>query len=530
MNTHAKPRKHRSIGLSTHYDRLEPRQLLAGIVFNAEIGQVLIGGTANADRATVTQLNDMITVSQEGFGSREFNVSEVNVLHFVGLDGDDFFENQTSIPSRAYGQGGNDNFIGGNGNDRLIGNDGDDVLVANGGNDFLFAGSGDDRLRGGEGDDRMLGTSGSNWIEGNEGDDTVFGGRDNDVIHGGDGDDFLSGGSGDDRIIGHDGSDRIQAGEGNDRAFGLGGNDFLYGFHGNDILDGGDGADVLNGNDGDDILTSDSGSDTVVGGAGADQAYYAGNAEEFRVVVNGTYRITDLRGDANDGQDAVYSVEELSFWDGEEAPADLVRSPVPAAKEVVFIQPVLVADTDGRNKTVFFGSAAQEQDIIERIDEIFAQAEVDVEFLPNSHWGNSFVNFGSQSRSNLNLNAERPENHLDQIVDQGNSTGFGNRDDNVLDVYFVDRVPGFEFEESYVVNGLAFVGFNGVAIHIGENLVESASGREIIAEVFAHEIAHNFGLFHHDDDDNLLSADGSEHELTPAQIATILDSQFTQPI
>ena len=510
------------------YCILEPRQLLAGIVFNAEIGQVLIGGTAGDDSATVTQSDDQITVTQEGFGSRDFSIAEVSFLHFVGLAGDDFFENQTSIPSRAYGQGGADTFIGGSGDDRLIGNDGDDTLQANGGNDFLFAGNGDDQLFGGDGADRILGTTGSNRIEGNAGNDTIYGGREDDVILGGDGDDFLSGGLGDDRILGNDGSDRIHAGEGDDRAFGHDGDDFLYGFHGNDRLEGGAGADVLAGNDGDDLLIGDIGSDRVVGGAGTDQSYYASNAEEYRVEGRGSYRVTDLRGEANNGTDTIFSVEEFNFWDGIETPSDLVRAPLPSATEVVYIQPVLVADTDGRNKTVFFGSPAQELDIKDRIDEIFAQAGVDVEFLTNSHWGDSFINFGADSRTGFGLNGERPEDHLDQIVDRGNSTGFGNRDDDVLDVYFVDRVPGFEFVESYVANGLAFVGANGVAMHIGENLVTSASGREIIAEVFAHEIAHNLGLFHHDDGDNLLSADGSEHELTDLQISTIIESQFTQ--
>ena len=512
------------------YLRLEPRQLLAGIVFNAETEQVLIGGTPEADHATVTQIENQITVTQEGFESRQFAVSEVSVLHFVGLDGDDYFRNETSIPSRAYGQGGDDHLVGGEGDDRLIGNDGDDVLDANGGNDFMFAGLGDDVLYAGEGDDRIIGAAGNNEIEGNDGNDTIYGGRGDDTIRGGDGDDLLVGWLGDDFITGSDGSDRIHAGEGNDKVYGHVGDDFLYGGAGNDELDGGLGSDVLNGHDGDDILQGSHGEDRIIGGAGSDQSHYYDAAEEHHVSGRGqTFYVTDLTKRKDDGQEFVFAVEEFVFSDGVREPADLVQRKTHSVKEVVYVQPVLVADTNGLNKTIFFGTPGQEADIKARIDEIFAQAEIDVEFLPNSHWGDSNTNYGSQNRDRP-FYADRPESDLDQIVSDGDSKGFGNRDGNVIDMYFVDRVPGFDFEGSYVVNGLAFVDAPGVAIHVGEALVRSAESREIVAEVVAHEIGHNLGLYHEDGDDNLLSTEGHSDHLTAQQIATMIASPLTQSL
>lgn len=515
---------------TTGYCSLEPRQLLAGIVFNAESGQVLIGGTDGDDRATVTRIDDQIVVTQEGFETRQFPVDDVSVLHFVGLDGDDHFENETSIPSRAYGQGGRDYLVGGDGDDRLIGNDGDDRLFGNGGNDFVFGGNGNDRIYAGEGDDRILGTAGNNRIEAEEGNDTVYGGRGNDTIVGGDGDDLLIGWLGDDTISGGRGSDQIHAGEGDDRVDGNDGDDFIYGHDGNDRIFGGSGSDVLNGNDGDDTLEGNGGEDRIVGGHGTDELSYDEHSDEYRVHgQEDSFYVTDLRGDG-DIRDAAYSVESISFPDVEKTSSEMLRPIAHVVKDVIYVQPILVADSNGLNKSIFFGNPQQELDIKERVDRIFAQAKVDVEFLTNSHWANSDVNFGALDRNSLRFAGDRPERDLDRIVENGDSTGFGNRDGRVIDMYFVDRVPGFSFESSNTVNGLAFVDASGVAIHIGKDLVGSAYGREIISEVVAHEMGHNLGLYHEDDHENLLETHGDSDFLTPEQIATIIDSPFTQTI
>ena len=164
------------------YQTCEPRRLLAGIVFTAATGQVVIGGTNSADVARVTQSGDTVTFTQEGFNTETFNTSEVSSILFVGLSGDDFFENTTSIPSIAFGQNGNDTLIGGNGADRLFGNGNDDIIRGNGGDDFVVAGIGDDNLDAGAGNDRVLGINGSNRLEGGAGDDMIFGGNDIDVI------------------------------------------------------------------------------------------------------------------------------------------------------------------------------------------------------------------------------------------------------------------------------------------------------------------------------------------------------------
>ena len=184
-----------------------------------------------------------------------------------------------------YGDGGDDELIGGKENDTLLGGKGDDVLRGNDGDDLMDGGFGRDHFHGGDGSDTVtyesaptgvmvdltsgigdLGASGdryfdvenvigsqfkdyiygdgnNNKLEGLGGDDTIFGGR---------GKDTIDGGEGDDQLLGEDGNDQISGGEGRDVLFGGDGNDALYGGDGQDTLNGGDGADFIDGGDGDD--------------------------------------------------------------------------------------------------------------------------------------------------------------------------------------------------------------------------------------------------------------------------------------
>ena len=507
------------------YHNLEGRELLAGIIFLENVGEVLIGGTTGNDVASVMQSGDTITVSHEGFGSQQFSISEVEQIRFVGLAGDDRFENQSSVRSLIFGQAGNDTLIGGSGADRLIGNNGNDVLIANGGDDVIIAGIGDDNVSAGDGNDRVFGVSGTNQIDGGAGNDTIFGGIEVDIITDPSGANRIAGADGDDQITGGVDVDTVFGGGGDDLIFGNAGDDFIYGQADNDTLVGNAGEDVLNGNDGDDNISSQFGDDRVVGGPGADISNYSGNSAEyfFEEFLPDRFRVNDLRGPQFGGVDTVLSIESLNFSNGAGSPDSFLNPTPTGARERVVVQPIIAANTDGSNQAEYFGNDSQQADIFNRIDEIFAQANIDVQFLPAVDWNNTFVNIGNGS-------GERSGNDLSTIVRQGDAAGLGSSDSRVVDLYFVERVPEFTNTGDSVANGLAFVGISGIAIHIGDNLVNSASGREVVAEVTAHEIAHNLGIFHSDEPGNLLTPSGGGANLNQTQINTLLNSRISQPI
>lgn len=152
-------------------ESLEERQLLAGnILFSARTGIVTIHGTELRDEARVAIVDNRLEVTLTTDGetiTNAFKASQVKKINFYGGDGDDRFINDSSKPSIAWGESGNDYLEGGPANDRLFGGEGDDILVGFGG---------DDRLFGEDGNDYLFGLAGMDRLEGGPGDDHLFGG------------------------------------------------------------------------------------------------------------------------------------------------------------------------------------------------------------------------------------------------------------------------------------------------------------------------------------------------------------------
>jgi len=327
----------------------------------------------------------------------------------------------------------------------------------------------------------------------------------------------ITGGTGEDLIFGGNGDDIIRGNAGNDRIFAQGGNDQVSG-------DSGD--DIVNGNAGDDVLQGAQGNDRIIGAAGLDQVNFSGELASYDVTGNTiALTIDDLRGPNFGLEDFVLFAERFSFGDGERSASETLNPTPPppggSVREVVTVQPIIASNSDGSNTAEFFGNAAQEADILRRIDEIFAQADIDIEFLPARQINDTFTNVGNGSGT-------RSSSDLNTLVSQGDARGVGSFDRNVIDLYFVERVPAFGEVSDSVANGLAFVGAGGIAMHVGDNLVDFAAGRETIASVAAHEIGHNLGLSHVSGSTNLLAEGGRGTDLTSSQISTILRSSLSQ--
>ena len=291
-------------------ESLEPRVMLAGISFDAGTGTVLMDGTNGNDTATVTDLgNGQLQVALSGFATQQYSTSSVNLLRFIGKNGNDLLTNNSAVTVYGFGHAGNDELRGGSASDRLYGGPGIDLLFGNAGYDWLFSHDGDDVLYGGSGNDTIYGGSGQDLIWGDGGDDTIYGEAGADTLRGSNGDDWLYGGdqsdllygqTGDDWLFGDNGADRLRGGQGVDNAYGGNGNDYIAGDSGDDSLFGNDGSDQINGDDGNDAGRGGNGNDTLNGGNGHDDLFGQGGDD----VLNGNNGSDDLYG--GDGDDEQY--------------------------------------------------------------------------------------------------------------------------------------------------------------------------------------------------------------------------------
>ena len=357
--------------------------------------------------------------------------------------------------------------------------------------------AGDDILKSGNGG--VVGSPGIGQA------DLILGHDGNDQYIGGDGLNVFWGGNGDDVFIGGDGENRMHGQNGNDTMTGGAGADYLSGALGNDTING------LGGND---YILVDAGDDVVNAGAGNDFVVFKGNQSDYRITGGTTLTVSDNRNFM--GDDLVTGAESFRFDNGDfAAQSDIIES--------ITIQPIIVSNTNGTNTAEYFGNASQQADITESIDEIFYQASIDVIWLEENTLNNTFANVGNV--------ATRPTEDIDIVTSIGETAGVAHTDPLVLNMYFVEVAAGFNDQGENVTNGLAYVSANGSTVSVGDNLVDFQAGRDVVAAVMAHEIAHNLGLFHVTSSNNLMSqSGGTSTALTSSQITTILDSEFTRPI
>ncbi|MFN3189981.1 MAG: calcium-binding protein [Aureliella sp.] len=257
---------------------LETRKLMAvDIVSSGDL--VEFRGNDEANSVIVTESDGHLHFETDQ-GTFIRLSDSVNKIRFFGGDGNDVFENHSSIAAEAYGDLGNDQLLGGSSNDVLDGGKGDDVMEGRGGDDKLIGANGDDTYvfsGGGLGYDKVVDLAHENTLDFSRMDSrvkvslrnpykqTINGdlqlklGRDDAVDH-------VIGSSYNDRIIGNNLANNIDAGEGNDEILGYGGSDVINGGKGDDILQGDRGDDVLIGGNGDDTYrfrNSGLGSDTI---------------------------------------------------------------------------------------------------------------------------------------------------------------------------------------------------------------------------------------------------------------------------
>ena len=535
--------------------------MLATIFLNQDSGELFITGDSGNDVGALVASGDQVEARITGAANQTFNASDISRVFFVGNAGNDTLSNFTNIPSSFFGGNGNDTLNGGSNDDSLNGGAGADVLFGGNGNDQLIGSSGNDDLRGGEGNDRIFGSSDVNTIFGDAGDDVLFGGDQVDTIFGGDGidqiyglggDDFLDAGDGGvpgstgigqaDFILGLRGNDTITGGNGLNVLWGGDGDDIitggnsaenrLHGQDGNDTLTGGDGFDFIRGIDGENTIDAKAGNDFIIaglgdedfdGGSGFDIIRFTGNYSSYRINENTSDVLTvrDLRDEFAQGDNNTQNFESFEF-------ADESRAPAISSVQQLVVRPIVVSNANGSNTAAYFGDAETRAEIQDLIDDIYAQANVDVIWQQAVSYNNTFANTG-------NTSGTRPTSDLETIVDGGDANRVGSSNALVIDAYFVQKAPGFGNVGNNTANGLAFVDSSGTAIHVGDNLLGFQSGLEVIAGVVAHEIGHNLSLLHTEAASNLLNsgqtvASNGNYFLTTGQINSILNSSLTAAV
>lgn len=204
------------------------------------------------------------------------------------------------------------------------------------------------------------------------------------------------------------------------------------------------------------------------------------------------------------------------------ASAALITNATTAITQVVNVQTIIVSDNDGTNTAEFFGSVAQQSIIEGFIDDVWAQAGIDINFLPANTWNNSFANSGSGTSA-----VYRSPSDLNTIVADGSSAGVANIDPNVINMYFVNIAAGTNLLGENTAAGLAFVDGNGITQYVGSTLLGFTGGQEAIASVVSHEIGHNLGLAHLVELENLMESGSGGQRLNAGQITTALASNFS---
>jgi hypothetical protein len=202
------------------------------------------------------------------------------------------------------------------------------------------------------------------------------------------------------------------------------------------------------------------------------------------------------------------------------ASATILVNPARPITKQLDVQIIQTARDNGSSPATIFGDATQRADIEAGLDLIWSQAGIDINFLPTiTNYSNTFAFQGS-----IPL---RPQTDLGFIIANALTAGKLNPNNKVINMFFVEVVPGYSQLTQLQVAGIANIDGNGMAIFTGETLLGSAANRELIAGVVGHEIGHNLGLSHTAErGDNLMSPKGTSERLTTQQINTVLSSSF----
>lgn len=214
-----------------------------------------------------------------------------------------------------------------------------------------------------------------------------------------------------------------------------------------------------------------------------------------------------------------------SILPGENALAAIeVNDPLPIS-HTVDVRLIQTAESDGSPAATALGQASQRTAIEAAVDEIWAQAGIDVRF-------ESEIRRFNDTFSLRGNGGERPDSDLEAIIARARNRGnILAPSDRTINLFLVDIAPGHGIESELNVKAAAQFNENGIASFVGEYLFTPlvSDGLDIIATELAQKIGHNLGLESlNDNGQNLMSlAAGGDQRLNPQQIFKAWSSYYS---
>jgi hypothetical protein len=206
------------------------------------------------------------------------------------------------------------------------------------------------------------------------------------------------------------------------------------------------------------------------------------------------------------------------------ASAALIVNPPRPTTHQVTVHLLQTALNNGTSPATVFGDATRRAAIEAQVDAVWAQAGIDVRFLPNiTRYNDSFAYQG-----NLLPTLDRPLADLNLMINNAQLRGgILHPDPSVINIFFVNIAPGYPLNPANWANGAGNVGANGIAMFIG-----AGTSADHAAHWVSHEIGHNLGLHHSAAGiENLMATARRNSILTNEQIATVLSgTSFPKPL